>query len=127
MKIGIEVEGRLKGMPTLFCEAADLAKAIDEAKSRGITHIYVSDNQNSLPYSAFDSQQLYFTLDVTKVRKELRPYNLSLMLRLEAYDDVSQLNDNDQIKFERNRMVSVFPMTSAITTSPADFAGDIEI
>jgi hypothetical protein len=129
MKIGIECEGRLKGIPTLFCDATELLSVRNVAQDMQVSHIYVSDPNNMLSYEEVGSELAEFmvTLDVTAITLGYRPSNLSIMLSLPGYDQISKLTDHDQIKFEHERNVVVFPINSALLTVPADFAGDVDL
>lgn len=129
MKVGIEVEGRLRGVRTLFCSASDnINKAVGEAILNGIGHVYVSDNDNTLSYQVFgDYPDILFTLDITCVQNIPRPSNVTLMLRLPGFEDVSALKADDQIKFEHNRTVLVASVNSLVRTNPDEFENDIEV
>lgn len=133
MKIGIEVEGRLRGVPTLFCGAHEIheARRLILQNRLNVSHVYISDNGNTLDYLTVSSlfAGLLVTLDVTCVGGP-RPANISIMLRIDggdAYDSVNRLTAEDQIKFERDRHVIVLPMTAAITTQPHEFEGDADL
>lgn len=137
MKLGIEVEGRLRGVPTLFCNADfDTQELLANLRKHPVSHVYISDNTNKLGYHGIGAllRGYMVTLDVTEVRAESRPANVSLMLRLDGdgsllqlFEQVSRLTKEDQIKFERDRNVIVLPMTAAIFTQPSEFAGDVEL
>ena len=132
MKIGVECEGRLRGVPTLFCGAHEIREARQLIRQHVyVSHVYISDNGNTLDYLTVSSlfAGLLVTLDVTRVG-DPRPVNISIMLRIDggdAYDSMSRLTKEDQVKFERDRHVIVLPMTAAITTMPQEFEGDVEI
>ncbi|QRE00064.1 hypothetical protein [Burkholderia phage BCSR5] len=150
MKIGLEVEGRLKGIPTLFTNAEfvrDHTRKVQNAlRVHSINHLYISDNSGILTYEKVGLEfSCYVTMDVTKTRVEYRPSNITLMLRVDpsafhwlgqnevegpafwSFTDIECLREGDQIKFERDRHVFVFPVTQAIKTAPADFEGDLEL
>ena len=134
MKLGIEVEGRLRGIPTLFCNADfDVEELFANLRKHPVSHVYISDNTNKLSYRGIGAllKGYLVTLDVTEVRAEEPPANVSLMLRIDdiqdAWTSVSRLTKEDQIKFEFDRNVIVLPMTAAILTNPSEFAGDIEL
>ena len=141
MKIGIEVEGRLRGIKTLFITAGndDVRTAIDVLYSdagRGIGHVYISDPENTLSCRIISNVFMGFhvTLDVTEVKDYCPRDNISIMFRIDKcpqdkiYDSINNLRlDLDQVKVERDRNVIIFPMRSALITSPAEFEGDIEI
>lgn len=137
-KIGIEVEGRLRGVPTLFLSAGvdNLVLAADMLiRDTGKPcHVYISDELNTLDYEdvgrLFD--QCLVTMDVTQVIG-VRPRNVTIMFRIDKcpqehiFDSTSRLDMNDQIKIERDQNVYVLPFNSAILTFPHEFAGDKEI
>ena len=140
MKIGVEVEGRLRGIKTLFMDASEgYCKAIDVLASeagRGIGHIYISDPENTLSYRIVSNVFMGFhvTLDVTEVKEYCSRDNITLMLRIDKcpqnriFDSIKYLrSDLDQIKIERDRQVVILPMSCALTTEPHEFEGDIEI
>jgi hypothetical protein len=133
MKIGIEVEGRLRGVPTLFCDADYFIEYPDEVKSalelHGLRHCYISDTKNDLAYPYVGSKLAGFlvTMDVTKVFDLTLPKNVTLMVRNPSFSDLQRLRPDDQIKYEENRQVFVFPVGSAIKTQPHEFANDQEI
>lgn len=130
MKVGIEVEGRLKGVPTLFCGAHEYLKGIQKAKEQGVSHLYISDNRNKIAYdnAALAASGLLVTLDVTEVYDcPNRADNITLMLRLPGHCEVRRLKDRDQVKFEAKRNVVVLPMHNAIKTLPHEFLGDRKV
>lgn len=129
MKVGIEVEGRFTGVPTLFCDAEHYLEGIKAAKEQGVSHIYISDNGNIIRYNdeALATSGLLVTLDVTNVYPEDRPPNMTLMLRLEGFPMVNALTARDQVKFEQDRNVLVAPTTAFYRTVPSDFDGDREL
>jgi hypothetical protein len=123
MKIGIECEGRLRGIKTLFMNAdEDLLKAADILVERGIGHV-----------SNF-FQNAHVTLDVTEVKDYCPRDNISIMFRIDKcpqdkiFDSIKNLrSDLDQIKIERDRQVVILPISCALTTEPHEFEGDIEL
>ncbi len=133
MKIGIEVEGLYKGLSAIFCDAgAPLVEVRNQAIKNKVDLVYISDNGNLLDYEFVGEffKDFTVTLDVTGVTG-YRPPNVNLMLRIDRgdmhFDVVHELVEGDQVKFEINRNVVVFPMTAAIRTKPSDFDGDVEI
>jgi len=137
MHIGIEVEGRLRGIKTLFINAdEDLLKAADILVERGIGHVYISDPDNKLSYRVTSNffQNAHVTLDVTEVKDYCPRDNISIMFRIDKcpqdkiFDSIKNLrSDLDQVKVERDRHVIIFPMCSALITEPNEFEGDIEL
>lgn len=135
MKIGIEVEGRLKGIKTLFCDAQELvgARALfaDDKTLSSVKAIYVSDHDNTLDPSSSDlawliDQGIFITLEVTQVTEKW-PDEVSIMLHVES-DSYWFLKPTDQIKFHRgDQRVDAFAVESAYKTMPEDFEGDQEL
>jgi hypothetical protein len=138
MKHGVEVEGRLKGVPTIFVDAQEYLVYPERVKQaladHKTSHLYISDPENVLPYNL--DLDCLVTLDVTRVRygAQLRPSNVLLMLRIDPnrpdaweFDDLLLLGENDQIKFEQNQHVYVFPWSNAIKTQPEDFNSDVTL
>jgi hypothetical protein len=137
MKLGKEVEGRLKGLPTLFCDYQEKNKAITWLKDNPskITHVYVSIPKET-DYSALDIggwfSSYLVTID-TWYPKIVRPANVTYMYRMPGdHKEASAiflgvLKSEDQIKVENDKYVWVFPFNSAIITLPADFNGDLEL
>lgn len=136
-KIGTEVEGRLRGVLTLFVDAEEVLSSpsalINHAKNYGITHIYISDRINVLDYEAVGSllpQPYLVTLDVTVVSSKPRPTNMTLILTLpHAYwRSVECLRPDDQIKFHSvDRNVLMTTARTLVPTSPIEFCGDQEL
>ena len=127
MKLGIEVEGRFKGIPTLFLSAMEFLKA--EWCGHKQQHVYVSDHDNTLPYELFSKYPTrVFTLELTQVKPEPRPGNVFLMLLLPGYESVSKLNPGDQFKFhDEQRNVLCATQQSLIATSSEEFENDVEL
>lgn len=144
MKYGIEVEGRLKGLRTLFMTAEEalvffeyksLKDAIDPSLHHltdKIDHIYISDHNNTITaglecIKIWDSLNLQVTLERTEMNNRTTyPDNVLIML-LVSNPSFWDLEYNDQIKFSRDLRVFAVPLTSMIETRPAAFAEDIEL
>jgi len=137
MKIGLEAEGRLKGIKTLFIEAHEsFLKALEVLKDKGIGHIYISDQRNLLSYAeiTYVFRDYHVTLDITRVKDDWIGDNISIMFRVDLclkeaiYNSILNLkSERDQIKIEKDRHVFVFPMNCAMIAIPDDFAGDVEV
>jgi len=127
MKVGIECEGRLKGVPTIFCQAAELEVAIEYAVDSGVGHLYVSDLANALPYARLASINALVTLEVTEVQDTARPSNVTLMLSVPGYANVAKLSSTDQVKFEHDLNVLVAPAQAFFKTQPSEFSSDLTV
>ena len=136
MKTGIEVEGRYKGLRTLFIGAAEYSRLIETGRLQSLMvdhpHLYISDHDNTLDYDSLVPDCLegkVITLEVTRVPPGLRPGNLSIMLRLPHLDEILQLSETDMFKFTRetDRTVKVGLPGMLIHTDPSDFEGDEDL
>ena len=136
MKTGIEVEGRYKGLRTLFIGAAEYSRLIETGRLQSLMvdhpHLYISDLDNTLDYDSLVPDCLegkVITLEVTRVPPGLRPGNLSIMLRLPHLDEILQLSETDMFKFTRetDRTVKVGLPGMLIHTDPSDFEGDEDL
>lgn len=131
MKIGTEVEGRLRGVPTIFCSVEEYVEAIACAVSYGISHVYISDPRATLDYDRLAKYpSIQFTVDTISVNGP-RPANVTIMLALlaEVHAEISKLGPDDQVKASVGHTSDVFvvPMRNFIITKPAEFAGDKQI
>ena len=132
-KIGVEVEGRLRGVPTFFIDAEELdASAVAKFINLGVSHIYISDRYNTLNYNevghAFEGYLV--TLDVTAVKEVSRPTNVTLMLSMPHgyWDSVQRLRPDDQVKFHsEDRNVLCVSARNLVATQPIEFLADREL
>jgi hypothetical protein len=137
MKVGIECEGILKGLKTLFIETNELDKALDFLnKPNNIEQIYISDHDNKIVDYQFYCNLLprySITIEQTQITVQDIPRKIHLILRVDKcpshlmFYSVRLLRPWDQIKFEKEKLVYIFPMSSVIKTTPDEFEGDIEI
>lgn len=132
MKIGIEVEGRLRGVKTLFCGPQDVAAAKAYLAANPLTHVYISDRDNTLDYVmvGWSFPACLVTMDVTSVREGVRPTNVTLILTLphSHWDNVARLRADDQVKFHSvDREVLCATARNFVPTQPAEFLGDVAV
>lgn len=139
-KVGIEVEGRYRGMRALFLSAGvdnftDAAEFLREDYGVGIGLVYISDPEGLVDYMVIGEifDQWVVTIDTHVVHMGDRPDNVNLMLRVDhckqhlMFDYVDRMYVCDQIKIERDRMVYVLPWVNVIYTNPDEFEGDKEV
>ena len=146
MHIGKEVEGRLKGVLTLFMGAQEALeffnyKSLKEAVANkeyhsmidNIRHVYVSDPDNVISPTAnclvmWDSFNMPVTIEVNifNYNRILYPDNVSFFLNLPT-SDFYMLNANDQIKFDIKRSVYTAHVATMQQTNPHEFENDIEL
>lgn len=135
MKIGLEVEGRYKGLRTLFLIAEEFNRIpsediIEIATENKAQQIYISDHNNEvLNQCTFHGSQwstFKVTLEVTQVMFYQDHSAVHLLLVIPE-ENVWRLKPTDQIKFSRDHTVYAVPVESMYKTTPEDFFGDVEV
>lgn len=114
MKIGLEVEGRLKGIPSAFMSAEEFLhlhltnlELTDVYKTRNDpAHYYISDHDGIITLgtlkSFLDKNPLkIITLEVKNIPKDRHnfPNRINLMLYLDGADKIANLYPGDQVKW----------------------------
>lgn len=136
MKLGKEVEGRLRGVPTLFVDAYEVLNALANVKHTiwqySVQHVYISDHSNILDYNAVGAEfaDKLITMDVTNIKAEPRPQNVTFILTMphDFWASVQRLAPDDQIKFHsEHRDVLCASVRSFVPTQPIEFIGDQEL
>ena len=143
MKTGVEAEGRLRGVPTLFCSAEEIGQAQDWIRKNHIGHVYISDLDNILISSkgeeVYEFLRLAFskklvTLETTLVipsRRHTLAVNILLRVTAANVEAIPSLlpllAPLDQVKFSCGQHVWVFPVHSAMRAFPCDFTQDLEV
>lgn len=145
MHIGVEVEGRFKGMQSLFIYAEDLVtderkalvdKALDKWQVVQV-NVYAVGGYDAIKEIDFNyleelSHTYLIVMEVSDVlsfgrlRSEgkLPNFPVSLVLTIDC-DDLWLLSETDQIKFVKNKHVKTFTLETAVKTQPEDFLADI--
>ena len=131
MKIGIEVEGRLCGLKTIFCNELEFVVHYSDLwaalyKHTDIKQIYISDLNNTIDLNGEKLQELAADWFVTVERTEIdhrTPINISVMLNIDN-DSFNHLNRNDQIKFSNDLLVYATTVRNMTVTQPIEFSGD---
>ncbi len=139
MKIGIEAEGKLKGLRTLFVGVDDIAtqkgfaKVEDICSDEQILQIYISDPENCLDMRQTRLNVLAQDYALTVERSVLTgtpPPRIQIMLRLigeEGMASMKYLRPTDQVKLSKDKYTWVIPVECMITSCPEDIEGDIEV
>lgn len=137
MKIGIEVEGRMKGLMTLFCSAEefyenDVVGLIYSGKVT-VSQVYVSDHGGyaNIRDLVELGKKVYVTVELTYLHRE-SPAEIGVILNIKnnrpAYEEsFKRLKGTDQIKFEHEMNIFTITKEQMHRTYPSDFAGDYEI
>lgn len=134
MKVGIEVEGKDKGLKTLFLNAHEITSIAEEClldicNKHMIEQIYISDLQNKINLFSeyfYNLSKEYIICFEVSFLEQPPPEHISIMLNLNR-PDLFFLKETDQIKFDKDLFVKAIPIKDMIITTPEDFAKDVEI
>lgn len=153
MKIGYEVEGRLKGLYTLFMDGEEAKEFFDFPSLRKraepeippnilelVRHIYISDIYGVIKPDAeclvkWALMGMMITIETRSVAPHTRfryPECVGIMFNVgDAYsnkvmDSFLELKDTDQIKFSHDNYVWCVTKENMTKTAPLDFMGDFE-
>ena len=140
MKIGIEVEGRLKGIPSAFINAEEFLELVhNDYCIRDLydlvaepSHYYISDHSGIVTLEVLskyldNNKALFITLEVKTIPKNRYNYpdRVKLMLHLEGIEPFD-LFDGDQIKWVNsyNDVMSI-GVNDMFFTDREDFNNDV--
>lgn len=128
-KLGIEVEGRLKGIKTAFCSAEEFLSGEYHSRGYGWVQLYISDHKNIIPLEPLHKTISYWsnlgfivTIERTKVPSITNP-SINIILYVKN-DSFWNLKPSDQVKFERDLTVRMIPIENMTLTEPWEFEGD---
>lgn len=139
MKVGLECEGRHKGMPTLFLDASELPiwrKRLGDSLIRRdwIEQLYVSDLGNTLNLEMIPPElenvspltnDPIITIERTMIPSNIHP-RIEIMLHV-INESFWRLGGVDQIKFSKDKCVFSIKKDQMVKTIPTDFEGDKEL
>ena len=134
MHKGIEVEGKFKGLKSIFLDAEEFLewnKLTDVLNQHtDIEQLYISDHRNVLDLSANVSlnvlaERYHVTVERTYVPRYIN-VNVNIMLVIDN-ESFWNLRGNDQIKISKDLTVYSVPLSGMYKTVPSDFDGDITL
>jgi hypothetical protein len=126
-KIGIEVEGRLCGIKTLFCTAYEISNENFKIEvPDDVRGLYISDHNNILDLYELTHLTERFIVTVERTKVSEHPENVNIILTIDN-ESFWSLHPNDQIKFSKDLTVFATTKRTMVITRPEDFTGDIEI
>ena len=136
-KLGYEVEGRLKGVYSLFVEVDEIKRLLNPENQHlldQVGQVSVPDYESKITKEDIDilmslDKRIVITLETPKVKLMMRslPDRLNLVLVID-HPQFFELMNTDQIKFvNENRLVFMIPKESMIVTSPDEFDSDEEV
>ena len=132
MKIGIEVEGRLKGIQTFFIDNTEIDrfhKHLDYYhKKYNVAQVYVSYPDDIANPKLKDIADKWFvTVEVDKIPTEIPEYINQIMLCV-RHEDITKLRPQDSFKIDtKNQNLFCASVETAFRTYPKDFQNDKEV
>ena len=139
MKIGLEVEGRSKGLKTLFLKASpNLTSAFLTANLYKVPHIYISVAESDMDIDTVvsmlendypDAHEVLITVESTVLpTKPLEKHSTIDHFMFSITSGVHQLRPTDTVKsHDGNLNVLTCTVENMSRTEPMDFAGDLEV
>jgi hypothetical protein len=136
MKIGYEVEGRLKGVRSLFLDVSELDKFYEHfvrcnciKTVHEVCQIYVSDHSNTLDLFSIKllnlSKEFLLTVEVTELKVD-PPRYINTMLCIDS-PSFWFLRSIDQIKISKDLRVFSTTVENMSITNPEEFKNDTEV
>lgn len=132
-KLALEVEGRLKGIKSLFLDVNDVVKLNDPKNKEildSVGQVAVSDLESKLTINDISilmnlNPRIYITLETPEIKIpfEQIPDRLNIVLIIDKYQ-FFYLMATDQIKFTYNDEVYMIPKECFIKTKPEEFDND---
>jgi len=136
-KLGFEVEGRLKGVYSLFVEVDEIKRLLNPENQYlldQVGQVSVPDYESKITKEDIDilmslDKRIVITLETPRIDLPIQdlPRRLNLVLVV-PYPQFFDLSITDQIKFvNENKLVFMIPKESMGVTSPDDFDSDEEV
>lgn len=136
-KLGFEVEGRLKGVYSLFVEVDEIKRLLNPENQYlldQVGQVSVPDYESKITKEDIDilmklDKRIVITLETPKVKLMMRslPDRLNLVLVID-HPQFFELMNTDQIKFvSEYKVVFMAPKESMIMTGPEEFDSDEEV
>lgn len=128
MHIGLEAEGRLKGVPTLNLTCEEFASGEYKRVTAPYGNIYITDLENKLDLDTLDKERDPFKDPILSIERSSvdRQYpNINIIFFVPV--PVLLLKETDQVKMHSGQYVWMSPMESMIKSTPKDFQGDFVV
>lgn len=136
-KLGYEVEGRLKGVYSLFVEVDEIPRLLNPENKHlldKVGQVSVPDYESLILQEDIDilmslDPRIVITLETPKIELPIHdlPARLNLVLVVN-HPQIFDLTVTDQIKFvNESRLVLMIPKESMMVTCPDEFDGDEEV
>ena len=130
MKVGIEVEGRLLGLKTIFINHNEIVTTNLSSfiLDNQVQQLYISDNDNKLDLYSGTLYELSNLCLVTVERTVVDNYPLHINIMLNVVNSSFwNLRRDCQVKFSQGLNVYATTPRQMIRTIPEDFSGDITL
>lgn len=136
-KLGYEVEGRFKGVYSLFVEVDELSRILNPENKHlldKVGQVSVPDYDSTILQKDIDilmslDPRIVITLETPKILLPVHslPARLNLVLVVK-HPQIFELMVTDQIKFvNESRAVLMIPKESMMVTCPDEFDDDVEV
>ena len=128
MHIGLEVEGRLKGIPSLFVNRDEFLSGAYKRVTHPYHNLYITDHDNLLDLESINNTRNplcdpIITIERTAVDRQYPNLNIIFVVQVPMY----ALKDTDQIKTSIGQNVWMATVESMIKTTEDAFVGDINV
>lgn len=136
-KIGYEVEGRLKGVYSLFVEVDEIKRLLNPENKHlldEVGQVAIPDYESKITQEDINilltlNPRIVITLETPKINLPIEslPARLNLVLVIK-HPQIFELTVTDQIKFvSESKSVLIIPKESMMMTCSDEFDGDQEV
>lgn len=128
MHIGLEAEGRLKGVSTLNLTWEEFATGEYKKVTHPVGNLYITDLDNKLDLDEIDKQRNPLTdpilsIERTKVERQYENINIIFFVDVPVFN----LKETDQIKMNKGQYVWMCSMENMTKSNPSHFTGDFSV
>ena len=128
MHIGLEAEGRLKGVLTLNLTLEEFDSGVYLGVTQPYGNIYITDVDNVLDLDVLDANRDPFkdpilSIERTSVGRQYQNLNIIFLVQV----PVMRLKSTDQIKMHEGQHVWMTPLDCMVKSTPVDFVGDFNV
>lgn len=129
MHIGLEAEGRFKGLPTLMMTPEEFIAGQQYLVEQPFFNIYITDTDNVLDLDIINDNRDPYTdpiLSIERTKIDKLYENLDIIYQVPEIP-VWFLKSTDQIRMNDGRDVWMIPVDCMIRTTPDDYKGDFDV
>lgn len=129
MHIGLEAEGRFKGVPTLMMTPEEFQQGLHKNVTEPFFNIYITDTDNVLDLAAVNASRDPYKdpmLSIERTKIDALYENLDIIYQVPDVP-VWFLKPTDQVRMNDHRDVWMIPVDCMIRTTPDDYKGDFDV